>query len=157
MKTLKCVSFFIVLTYTSAVFAVSLPLIIDNRTEEYTFYFITNGQSIAIKPGEDFSVKLANHSTTQITFDYDGQHHTTTPWHTSGLGNGGVSFSQDPSSGQANFSWGFGPAQQQDPGTAPPYFSITGGLNTSGTDDWAYGISLQPHGNCVATTIRITQ
>jgi hypothetical protein len=78
-------------------------------------------------------------------------------WKHYGYGNGGISFSIDPNSGQANLSIGLSPASAA-PTTAAPTININGGINGQGVDSWAAGISLSAlHGTVTATTVTFSE
>lgn len=152
MKILK--NFFkaaavVIILVLSSTLCADMKVTFTNDTAEYALYFKSD-YSIKVSPGESHAFTLKNHTTMVVGMDYMED---PTPWVKYGLGNGGISYSVDPNSGQANFSFGIGPASASSIKENPPVIKITGGVNMQGTDSWEKGISLQPHGENKPTTV----
>ncbi|MCP5504991.1 MAG: hypothetical protein H7A41_07560 [Chlamydiales bacterium] len=148
---LKAAAIVITLTVSSTLCA-DMKVTFTNDTSEYAFYF-NSDYSTKVSPGESHTFTLKDHTTMVVGMDY--MEHPT-PWVKYGLGYGGVSYSIDPSSGQANFSFSLGPASASSIEEKPPAIMISGGVSMEGTDSWKKGISLQPHGTSAPTTVKFT-
>jgi len=148
---LKAAAIVMTLTLSSTLCA-DMKVTFTNDTAEYALYF-NSDYSTKVPPGESHTFTLQNHTTMVVGMDY--MEHPT-PWVKYGLGNGGVSYSIDPSSGQANFSFGLGPASASSIEGNPPVITISGGVSMQGTDSWEKGVSLQPHGANAPTTVKFS-
>jgi len=148
---LKTVVIVITLTLSSTLCA-DMKVTFANDTAEYALYF-NSDYSTKIPPGESHTFNLKNHTTMVVGMDY--MEHPT-PWVNYGLGNGGVSYSIDPSSEQVNFSFGLGPASASSIEGKPPVITISGGVSMQETDSWGKGISMQPHGNNSPITVKFS-